>query len=242
MNKTNIVAIFFDLDDTLYATSEFARQAYLNAVKAMIKVGVKLAPETLFVELMEVLKEFSSNYPYHFDKLLRRIPCQSYIGLNRGILIAAAVAAYHDTKYSLLKPYPDAVRILESLSGRKLIRGIITAGLEVKQAEKLLRLNVYQYFNQDAIFISDQIGISKPNPKLYQYVCNFFQIKPETAIYIGDNPESDIDPANQIGMITIRVRRDGKYNHLEGKTKPRYEIGNFDELLPLLEQDYLLPS
>jgi putative hydrolase of the HAD superfamily len=240
VNKPVVRAIFFDIDDTLYPTTEFTRQAYQNSIEAMVNLGLKMSPSALLQELQEVLAEFTSNYPFHFDKLLLRIPQETYHGINRAILVASAVAAYHDTKHSLLKPYPDALQILQNLSGRNLIRGVITAGLEVKQAEKLVRLNVYSYLTPDAIFISDQIGISKPNPKIYQYVCNTLQLKPEEIVYIGDNPDSDIDPANQVGMITVRIRREGKYYHVEGKTKPRYQVSHFDELLPLLEENLTL--
>jgi FMN phosphatase YigB (HAD superfamily) len=51
------------------------------------------------------------------------------------------------------------------------VLGVITHGLEYKQAEKLLLLKVVPYLNPAAIFISDQVGISKPNPKLYQRAC-----------------------------------------------------------------------
>lgn len=240
-DKPVIRAIFFDIDDTLYSTSEFAHKAYLNAVEAMIKVGLKLPSEVVFQELQEVLSEFASNYPFHFDKLLRRLPPESFAGINRAVLIAAAVAAYHDTKHTLLKAYPDAIRVLQNLFPRHIIRGVITAGLEVKQAEKLIRLDIYPYVHPEAIFISDQIGISKPNPKLYLHACRSLKLSPYETVYVGDHPEHDIDPANHIGMITVRMRRQGKYSQLQGKTNPRYEINNFDELLPKLEKDFALP-
>jgi putative hydrolase of the HAD superfamily len=239
-DKPVVRCILFDIDDTLYSTSEFAQKAYLNAVEAMIKVGLKLSHEVVLQELQEVLTEFASNYPFHFDKLLRRLPPESFTGINRAVLIAAAVAAYHDTKHTILKAYPDAIRVLQSLSTHHVIRGIITAGLEVKQAEKLIRLNVYPYLHPEAIFISDQIGISKPNPKLYQFACKSLRLSPYETAYVGDHPEHDIDPANHIGMITVRMRRSGKYSQLQGKTMPRYEINNFDDLLPKLEKDFVL--
>ncbi len=231
-------AIFFDIDDTLYSTSQFAAQARKNAVEAMRLHGLNLPGEILLRELEEVISEFSSNYEHHFDKLLLRVPPSSYEGINPVILVSAAVVAYHDTKFRQLEAYPDVREVLEKLSRTELILGVITAGPAVKQAEKLMRLGLLPYINREAIFISDQIGISKPNVKLYRWACVKSGVDPKQAMYIGDNPVNDIDPPKRLGMITVRNRRSGKYRNLEGETVPDYEIEDFYDLLNILKRDF----
>ncbi len=231
-------AIFFDIDDTLYSTSEFAAMARRNSVRALIGAGMRMPEDELLRELNEVIAEFSTNYEHHYDKLLLRIPRDKWGGLNPAVLVASAVVAYHETKFRHLKPYEDAVEVLGLLSKTGLILGVITAGLTVKQAEKLVRLKVLKYISPGAIFISDQIGVSKPNVKLYLRALNDLNVKPEHAMYIGDNPVGDIDPPNSIGMITVRNRRSGKYADIEGETKPDYEIRNFYDLLNILKKDF----
>lgn len=232
-------AIFSDIDDTLYSTSEFAEMARENSIDALIRAGVNMPKDALLRELDEVINEFSSNYHQHFDKLLLRVPPESYRGQNPAILIASAVVAYHETKFRHLRPYEDAVEALKLIHAKtNLVLGIITTGLTVKQAEKLVRLNILQYIRNDAIFISDQIGVSKPNVKLYLRALSDLRLKPNEAMYIGDNPLNDIDPPNTVGMITVRNRRTGKYTGLEGKTRPNYEIHNFYDLLDILARDF----
>jgi putative hydrolase of the HAD superfamily len=233
-------AIFFDIDDTLFSTSEFAERARRASVEAMIAVGLKLEPQLLFQELSEVVAEFTSNYDHHFDQLLRRIPKRHYKGVNPALIIAAGVAAYHDTKVRELAPYPDAVRLLKVLARTDLVRGIITSGLMIKQAEKILRLGLYPYFTPTAIFISDQIGINKPNVKLYRRACSDLNLKPPRCIYVGDRPKSDVDPPNSLGMITVRMKRGGKHENEESETKAGYEVRNFLELREILERDFAL--
>jgi putative hydrolase of the HAD superfamily len=235
---SDLKAIFFDVDDTLYSTSDFARRARENAVDSMIRLGLKMRKEPLIKELDEVISEFTSNYEHHFDQLLARLPAHCYSGLNPAFLVASAIIAYHDTKMRDLKPHPDARRALEVLSRTPLILGVITAGLKIKQAEKLLRLGLYQYFVPTALFISDQIGISKPNVKLYQRACMALNILPSEALYVGDNPTHDIDPPNQIGMITVRMKRGGRYSEIRGATEPTYELTSFDDLLTVLSGDF----
>ncbi len=238
MGNLKLRAIFFDIDDTLYSTSEFSEIARLNALDSMIEHGLTMPRDELHEELKEVISEFSSNYEHHFDKLLLRIPRRYYKGRNPAVLIAAGVIAYHETKNRLLAPYEDAVEVIRLLSETDMILGVVSEGLEVKQAEKLLRMRIVPYLTQNAIFISDQLGMSKPNPKLYRRVCSDLNIKPVETMYVGDNPFHDIDPPNSIGMMTVRMRRGGKYHDLEGKTPPTAEVQNFWDLLDFLKADF----
>lgn len=231
-------AIFFDIDDTLYSTSEFAEQARMASIDAMIEAGLEIDRDALRQELQEVIQEFSSNYDQHFDKLLLRIPRRAYRGRNPFCIVAAGIVAYHETKARLLAPYEDAYEVLKILAGTKLVRGVITAGLPVKQAEKLVRLRVLGFFTPNAVFVADQLGVSKPNRKLYQRVCSDMNLRPSETMYVGDNPLTDVDPPNQIGMLTVRLRRGGKYRDVEGATRPRYEIQNFWDLLDRLREDF----
>jgi putative hydrolase of the HAD superfamily len=97
-------AIFFDIDDTLYSTSEFAALARRNAVENMRAHGFRMATEDALRELGEIVQEFSSNYEHHFDKLLRRVPRHYWEGINENILVAAAVVGYHETKFRRFFP------------------------------------------------------------------------------------------------------------------------------------------
>lgn len=235
---STLKAAFFDIDDTLFSTSEFAEIARLNAVHAMIDAGLRLSPQALKSELDEVIAEFSSNYEHHYDKLLLRIPRRLYKGINPALIVAAGVVAYHDTKFKHLVPYDDVVEVLSILSNTDLILGVITAGLTIKQSEKLLRLGLVEYFNPSSIFISTQIGISKPNIKLYQRACSDMNLRPAETMYVGDYPLHDIDPPNQIGMVTVHSARSGKHIGKMSKTKPDFVIHNFWDLLGILQDTF----
>jgi putative hydrolase of the HAD superfamily len=231
-------AIFFDVDDTLFSTSEFARRARRASCEAMHQVGLKLDVEHIEDELREVVAEFTSNYDHHFDQLLRRIPRRHYKGTNPAIIVAAGVKAYHDTKASDLKPFPDAVTLLRDLSQTSMVRGIITSGLTVKQAEKLLRLGIYDTLTPTAIYISDQIGINKPNVKLWRRACSDLNLKPANCMYVGDRGVRDVDPANGLGMITVHLKRGGRHEKEQGQTEADHTIRHFDELRAILRDRY----
>ncbi len=235
---SSLSIVFFDIDDTLYSTSAFSRQARRNAVEAMIEAGLQAPVEECMRELDEVLTEFGSNYEHHFDRLLQRLSPEVLGRSNSALLSAAAVIAYHDTKFRQLAPFSEVPDVLARLSRAGARLGIITEGPAVKQAEKLLRLGLAQYFDPGAIFISDQLGISKPNPKLYRRACRLADVEPGQAMYVGDNAPNDMDPANAVGMKTVLCRRGGRHDHKTSQTPPTHTVADFAELEALLQSDY----
>ena len=232
----DLTALFLDVDDTLFSTSAFAAAARRNAMSAMIEHGVAMELDDLLAELAEVVAEFGSNYTGHYDQLLKRIPQGAIPHGNRSVLVSAAMVAYHDTKFQELLPFDDVLDGLERLRrGTSLRVGVITAGLRVKQAEKIVRLGVLPWLDRDAIFISDEVGISKPNPKLYQTACRAVGVDPSSALYVGDHPIHDMAAAHTLGMITVRLRSpQGKHADAPNVITPDHEITRFAELLPIV--------
>ncbi len=148
----SLQAVFFDIDDTLCPTTEFARRARRNAVRAMVAAGLAEDEDRVAAELDEVIAEFSSNYEHHFDKLLLRLSPSALQGQNRAMIVAAGVVAYHDTKFRELRPFEGVTELLADLRRAGVRLGIITHGWTLKQAEKLVRLKLVRYFDDPALW------------------------------------------------------------------------------------------
>ena len=234
-------AVLFDIDDTLFSTTEFARRARGNAVRAMVEAGLDLPVDVVQKELDEVLAEFTSNYEHHYERLLQRLPSEATRRVNPALIVAAGVAAYHDTKFRELAPYPDVIPLLTWLAEAGVRVGIVTHGLTVKQAEKLVRLGLVRYLDPKAIFISDQIGISKPNPKLYLAAVRELGLKPNEVMYVGDSLEHDIAPPKSIEMVTVWARRGSKHPTANPSIVPDHVVDNFQELEKILRDTYGVP-
>ncbi len=232
-------AIFFDIDDTLFSTTVFAEKARRAAVDAMIRAGLKASREACLKELTEVIAEFTSNHEHHFDKVIQRLPGVASRGVNPAVLAAAGVVAYHETKWRELQVYDDVYEVLRWLAERRqVVRGIISAGWTIKQAEKLIRLEIYDFLTPSAIFFTDQIGISKPNPKLYRRVVTDLGLDAKKVMYVGDNPTHDVDPAKAEGLIAVRSQRSGRHSVETGASEPDYTIRDFYELREVLQRDF----
>ena len=230
-------AVLFDIDDTLYATTAFAASARRRAVEAMVHAGLHVPVDAAYAELMEVVREFSSNYGRHYDQLLQRLRHHLRPGVHPGIVIASGVCAYHAAKEHL-KAFPDALRCLTALSRTSLLRGVVTNGLTVKQSEKLVRLGLENAFSPGAIFISEEIGVAKPHPRIFHTACERLGIAPGEALYVGDDPERDVDPAHGAGLLTCLRRGDGSHGGVRGVHVPDIAVTTLDELPPILRERY----
>lgn len=231
-----IKAILFDIDDTLFPTTAFALEARKAAVKAMVAAGLDFPEDVVFDELLEVIAEFSSNYSHHFNKLIERLDPEHERTRNPDIVIAAGVSAYHDTKFRSLAPFKDVPRVLRKAREKHMVVGVLSHGWTTKQCEKLVRLGVAHHFDPDAIFISEQIGINKPNPKLYRRACDKLGLDPTEVIYVGDNPAHDVIPAKAVGMTTVWARRASRWNTDAERVEADHVVDDFDQLATILDE------
>lgn len=217
--------VIFDVDDTLFPTNEFAELARKKAIRAMIRMGlVNVKEKTLYDKLLKIIKKKGSNYTKHFDDL-----CSSLRVKNKSKYIAAAIAAYHDTKMSI-QPYSVIPSMLLKLhdEGYKLYAA--TNGRSVKQWDKLIRLGIALYF--DGVFVSEDLREEK-SPAFYYKVLKHLKTKPSECIMIGDREEYDIVPAKRVGIKTIRVRK-GKYS--KGSSVADFEVRELGGILRILQK------
>lgn len=236
--KHLVSLITFDIDDTLYSSSDFAQTARENAMKAMIGAGLKIDLKSVLAELDEVVAEFTSNDEHHFDRLLQRLPPECQDGINPAILVATGVVAYRDTVHNGLILYEDALECLRRLQAQHYRLGVVSQGWTVKQAEKVVRLKILPYLDKRAIYFSDQLGTSKGNSKFYTRVAQSFNVPPPQCVHVGDRPDRDIDPANEAGWITVLNCRSGRYHQRGGITPPAYTVHNFWDLLEIAGRDF----
>ncbi len=230
--------IFFDIDDTLYSTTAFTEKARYSAIDEMIRVGLREDREVCYQILLDIVGEFSSNDPKQFNKLLARLPDSAKEGNNELLIISAGVTGYHNTKLADLKPFEDVKEFIPRIAQLPLRMGIISSGVGIKQAEKLIRLKLEQYFDPCLIFITDTIGIGKSNTELFRFACGKGNITPGEAMNVGDNPSTDIQTAHEAGLITVLREGAGKHAQDPSNTDPDYRIRHFSELYDILRKDF----
>src|SRR3989339_1185152 len=243
MKKRTLRAVFFDVDDTLYSSSEFSAMARLNGIKAMIKCGLNMEIKECLTALNVILNRRHSNYNYLFNDLLKVVGKDKYPDANEYILVAAGVTAYHNTKNSWLKPYPDAHEVLKIFSQTTpLCLGVISSGFSIKQAEKLFRFGLYKFLDPKAIFFSEGLGVDKPHKDFYRIPCKKLGVRLDEAMYVGERPVNDGKPVKELGMVSVLNRRSGKYMDAKPGIRPDFIVHDFWELLEIINTHFDVKS
>jgi putative hydrolase of the HAD superfamily len=93
---------------------------------------------------------------------------------------------------------------------------------------------LHNYFG--AIVISEEVGIEKPDKKIFEIALAKLDVKPENAVMVGNRIDADIIGANRFGMKSVWFRWNSRYNGTidSSQEKPDFTINSLSELLGLL--------
>lgn len=238
-----IKVVGFDLDDCLFDSTGLSEKARIKGIEAMINLGLDIDRQKAILMIQEIVEEYGSNSSQHYDYFIRRLNEieKKEISFNEQYkYVAAAVMAYHAQKIEYIRLYNDVMPCLEKLKALKIKTAIITDGIPIKQYEKILRLNLEGII--DLVVISDEIGIRKPNPKLFSFFLEKFNVKGMETLYVGDNVYKDIVPAKLNNIHTIYIHRGGKHDinktgeKIPNNFKQDYEISNLSQIFSIIEQ------
>ena len=191
-------AVFFDIDDTLYDTSGFAKLARKAAINVMIDAGLPLSSDEAYKLLREIIKEKGSNYDKHFNVLTKQV-----FGEEKPLLIALGMITYHNVKFALLRLFPETMSTLIYLKSKGYHLGVISNGITIKQWEKLIRLGLHHFF--DEVITSEEAGVEKPDERIFKQALDRMGCKAENSIMIGNKFSEDIIGAINSGMYAILV-------------------------------------
>jgi HAD superfamily hydrolase (TIGR01549 family) len=86
----------------------------------------------------------------------------------------------------------------------------------------------------EAVIISAEVGLRKPNPKIYQRMLEMLRLEPRDVLFVGDTPREDVLGPRQAGMRTAWVSK-GAPSIPEGIPAPDFIIKDLSELPLILE-------
>lgn len=225
MNKTEIKDIFFDLDHTLW---DFDRNSAL-AFKRVFETHKVLVP---LQDFLRVYEPINFNYWKQFreervtkEQLRRGRLLDSFNALGTAFSLPQIDAM--STDYITELPvnnylFEGAIEILEYLKTNYALH-IITNGFVEVQQLKLTKSGLAPYFK--TVTSSEEVGVKKPNPKVFNYALNKAVATAQTSIMIGDTFEADILGAKGVGMDSIF------YNYRKEVPPPGYKV--IDHLLEI---------
>ncbi|ERJ12230.1 YjjG family noncanonical pyrimidine nucleotidase [Haloplasma contractile] len=151
--------------------------------------------------------------------------------LNYNIEASIFGKAYmnHLAKGSYL--FKDSVELVENLSnGFKLM--IITNGLKSVQEHRIKKSIIADYF--ESIIVSEEVGVSKPDPKIFEIALRTYNIDKKKILIVGDSLTSDIQGGINYGIDTCWFNPHQKENSYG--IKPTYEIYSLSELTNIVNK------
>ena len=98
---------------------------------------------------------------------------------------------------------PATVPTLQALRQKGYVLGVITNGDTFAQTTKLASGKLADYF--DVIVISQAVGIKKPDPRIYEIALERLGAEKQTALFVGDNPKTDILGAQNAGIDSFLI-------------------------------------
>jgi len=221
--------IFFDLDRTLW---DFDK----NSEKTLEQLFRDFSLQNTFGNFLF----FKNRYEYHNKKLWvayyqNRIEKDElsyrrfYLTLKEGGMDDIELSKEIAQDFIELSPlqtetFPHTHTCLEYLKEKDYQLHIITNGFNEVQGRKLQNSKLNNYFTE--VITSENAGANKPHAQIFEYAFEATGANTNNSIMIGDDLNTDIRGARDIGMDHIYFNpKKGKHDE-----KVTFEIANLKEL------------
>jgi putative hydrolase of the HAD superfamily len=202
-----IEAVLFDLDDTLHDDTDAYRRAAAD-VASEIARACAVAPERVLAAYIAEAETFWKLLSAdHLGTPLAGVRERMWgaaladVGIVDAALSARCAESYNRHRKGYLKLWPGVAELLADLRAAGCKLGLITNGFAETHHEKIEVLGLSESF--DAIFIADEVGMVKPDPRLFAHACERLGVAPKHAVMVGDRYHRDVIGAHAAGLRTI---------------------------------------
>jgi len=148
-------------------------------------------------------------------------------------ILNQAAEFYQAAVTSQASPLPHAKETLIDVKNQGYKIGLVSNTMFTGAAHQkdLERFGLIEYF--DTMLFSADVNKWKPNPDPFLHVLEELGVAPNSAVYLGDDPASDVVGGHRAGMVTIHIKSSQRFGQPDG-IKPFAQILNLPELLPIL--------
>jgi HAD superfamily hydrolase (TIGR01549 family) len=203
MPSTSLTTILFDLDDTLFDHIATAR-ASLRASAALLPFFQAVDFEAFYQLYSELLEEYHTLLMagrYTYDEA-RRLRFERLLAPYWPTATAAEIDEFvraNQTNYPQMRqPIVGALALLQALKPHYRI-GIVTNNRTAEQEEKLQFLGMTDLI--DGLITSEEVGVPKPDPRIFEAALQRLGARPEDTVLVGDNWQADV-----LGALAVAIR------------------------------------
>ncbi|MDA0232746.1 MAG: HAD family hydrolase [Chloroflexi bacterium] len=141
--------------------------------------------------------------------------------------------SYFQSMVANMKPLPGAVELADALNSIGMPWGVVTNGGEY-QLQKVVAAGLDG--KVPFVIATELHGASKPDPEPYLHALRLLQLDsagPESVLFVGDNPHTDIAGAHGVGMKTAWIHMGRSFPGL--MRQPDMTISGVRDLDEILE-------
>ncbi len=225
-------ALFFDLDDTLWAYTQNAEETF-REVYDLHQLGRYFISFEHFHSLyLEKNKEMWNAYGRGMidrttlDGERFRYPLER-VGVYDADLVQSYSTSFFERIVQQKRLMPGAMAVLEKLYPHYPLY-IISNGFSDLQSKKMEAAGIHSFFEE--LILSDVVGYNKPHSKIFLEALKTAQVSPKEALMIGDNWNADICGAKQVGIDQVYLGA-----AVERDFEATYSIENLEDLLGILK-------
>jgi putative hydrolase of the HAD superfamily len=229
--NTQLKAVLFDLDNTLYPEEQFVTSGF-RAVANFLAAREIMDAQTLHKRMLHILH--TQGRGRVFNGLLAELKLDSNVWLRTLLLVYRS----HQPAINLFPGVADALRTLKNRGVRL---GLITDGAASVQRRKIAALDLERHM--DVIVCTDELGAgcAKPSSVPFEVALNLLGVAPDRAAYVADDLHKDFAGPNRLRIKSVHVRSAG----LVGVSRkpapddpaflPQIQAGSLTEALKILD-------
>ena len=207
---TELAAVVFDLDDTLFDHSGASRRA----VSAWLPtLGGRYSPEMVdawFVAERTHFPAWRDGQVSFAEQRRRRVrDMLDLLGLppRPDDALDALFADYLDVYRQLWTAFDDVEAALEVVAACGLRIGVLTNGPDDLQRAKIAAIGLTDRLGP--VLAADVLGVAKPHRGAYTGLCAALDLEPASVLYVGDDHELDVVAARSAGLRAVHLDRHG---------------------------------
>lgn len=226
-------SVLFDLDDTLYEYNP-CHENGLYFLQNYLKEQLSIKPEDSFKFYKagrDWVHKLLVNTAASHHRLLYMVKLCEFAGLNPIRNARTLEKIYWDAYFQKMVLRDGVTHLLESLKSRNITIAIVTDLVAEIQYAKLDYLGLTDLI--DVVVTSEEAGIEKPAPKIFQLALEKLNAKASEAAFVGDSLTKDIQGASALGIKAFWINGDSEFSQ-----NNIHVFNSFTNLEILLLSDY----
>ena len=189
--------IVFDLDNTLIDR----QRAFTEMLKDRIELTLPEDKKHLKEQAIQDILMWDDNGTVSRSVSFKKY-CDKY---EVTCMTSEELSTYWTTiSGSVVYLFDDVIDVIAYLKAKYRL-AILTNGSPISQRRKLESTGILNMFELSVV--SGEVGIDKPDPRIFDVMCERLNVKPQDCLYIGDNYVNDVLGARNAGWNAIYLNR-----------------------------------